>query len=449
MKDRFLLFLVLSLFVFIPYTVKAEGNAIEDINMYMDDIIYGEKPENYIDVSALHLAYSNIPVTWYESTNGIDYTLMDNESTFVYNTYYKVVFGKTFNELSRDMDEGWEANRIHLEIYNDMQKVDEKKYSLSDTSEYTFDPIWKYKISYQLEGLTYEGTTEILENEFFSVRLIPKKNYRLPNNDEVKWEYKLIINGSGYGIEYSYNDMTGHINILPENMRQDIVIMAVGIEKEKLYFDSGNIKIFTLNSNQESLKLTVNIDDNENFDKVYVNEIELDTNNYEINQDTGVLTLHKDYLETLSTGDYILRIEGNDSYSETTITIKSKTYRVMFDANEGTFKDGNTFTIDKWENGFENLLEKPTRDGYTFKGYFTEKIGGTKLESILTKSGIVSNMTFYAQWEENSVVTPDSEEENPKTFDGIERSIIMGTISIIGLVSTATYLKRKNKVRAN
>lgn len=38
--------------------------------------------------------------------------------------------------------------------------------------------------------------------------------------------------------------------------------------------------------------------------------------------------------------------------------------------------------------------------------------------------------------------------ENPKTFDGIGTSIFMGTISLIGLVGTTIYLKKRNKVRA-
>ena len=134
---------------------------------------------------------------------------------------------------------------------------------------------------------------------------------------------------------------------------------------------------------------------------------------------------------------------------------------IKFDANGGTFESSSILTIDGWVNGLENSLEEPTRDGYAFMGYFTEKTGGTKLELILAESGIDSDMTFYAQWEEttsnvpgetedeNSGVIPsEPEEENPKTFDGIGTSIFMGTISLIGLVGATIYLKRKSKVRA-
>jgi len=81
---------------------------------------------------------------------------------------------------------------------------------------------------------------------------------------------------------------------------------------------------------------------------------------------------------------------------------EKETYTVNFDGNGGTFKDRKTLTIEKWENGIEDTLETPTREGYKFLGFFTEKTGGTKLELILAESGIDDDMTFYAQWQEVS-----------------------------------------------
>lgn len=85
-----------------------------------------------------------------------------------------------------------------------------------------------------------------------------------------------------------------------------------------------------------------------------------------------------------------------------TYVLAEKTYKVIFDANEGTFKDGKTLTIEKWEIGNEETLEKPTRNGYKFLGFFTEKTGGTKLENYIAEAGIDKDLTFYAQWEEVS-----------------------------------------------
>ena len=43
-------------------------------------------------------------------------------------------------------------------------------------------------------------------------------------------------------------------------------------------------------------------------------------------------------------------------------------------------------------------LTKPTRSGYTFKGWYTKKSGGTK---ITTKTKITKNVTYYAHWKAN------------------------------------------------
>ena len=78
-------------------------------------------------------------------------------------------------------------------------------------------------------------------------------------------------------------------------------------------------------------------------------------------------------------------------------------YSVTLDANEGRFADNKTtFVIENWENSKLESLEIPTRNGYTFKGYYTEKTGGTSLENYITETGIKEDgLIFYAQWEIN------------------------------------------------
>jgi len=91
--------------------------------------------------------------------------------------------------------------------------------------------------------------------------------------------------------------------------------------------------------------------------------------------------------------------------------IYEEKYQVKFDANGGEFKDGaNILTIEKWENEYEKDLEKPTKDGYKFIGYFTEKSGGTSFEKYLAEAGIDNDLTFYAQWEE--IIIEDDKNDN-------------------------------------
>lgn len=122
-------------------------------------------------------------------------------------------------------------------------------------------------------------------------------------------------------------------------------------------------------------------------------------------------------------------------------------FSVIFYANGGIFEVDDKLIIEEWENGLESSLETPIRDGYKFLGYFTEKIGGTRFELILAESGIDSDMIFYAQWEEILAVSPTvPEEENPKTFDDFGYTMLMLFISIIGLISTTIFLRKKNKM---
>ena len=70
---------------------------------------------------------------------------------------------------------------------------------------------------------------------------------------------------------------------------------------------------------------------------------------------------------------------------------------------------------------------------------------GEKEEHVATiKDGIASFETDHFS---TYVLAEKVAEENPKTFDGIESSIIIGTISLIGVIGTTLYFKKRNKER--
>ena len=104
--------------------------------------------------------------------------------------------------------------------------------------------------------------------------------------------------------------------------------------------------------------------------------------------------------------------------------VDNESYKVIFNANGGTFKSNDTeiLTIEEWKVNDEKTLEKPTKEGYEFIGFFTEKIGGTSIEKYIAEAGIDGNLTFYAQWEENlsvlegtPVIPEGGEQENNNT----------------------------------
>ena len=75
----------------------------------------------------------------------------------------------------------------------------------------------------------------------------------------------------------------------------------------------------------------------------------------------------------------------------------ANTYTVKFDANEGTVTSAEQ-TVTYGSHYGE--LPTPTREGYTFAGWFTEQNGGTKVMAD-TKVTTAENHTLYAYWMQN------------------------------------------------
>ena len=85
-------------------------------------------------------------------------------------------------------------------------------------------------------------------------------------------------------------------------------------------------------------------------------------------------------------------------YAQWTEKNTAKTYTVTFNANGGTVSSGN---ISVTAGSTYGLLPTPTRTGYTFAGWFTDVVGGTRI----TANSIVSisaNQTLYARWTANT-----------------------------------------------
>ena len=145
----------------------------------------------------------------------------------------------------------------------------------------------------------------------------------------------------------------------------------------------------------EGYKLPQNI-------SIKINTIELSLNDYEYDFITGELKIGIDKIN----GDIEIEAIGN------------KIHKVIFDANEGKFSEGNNILkFDDAEKIDFDKLEQPTKDGYKFIGYYTEKVGGTSLVDIMnSEAGIESDLTFYARWEDNSSEgdSPIQEDEEKK-----------------------------------
>ena len=129
------------------------------------------------------------------------------------------------------------------------------------------------------------------------------------------------------------------------------------------------------------------------------------------------------------------------------------TYKLILDSNEGKFPDGkNKLEFDDVTKCDMTDIENPVRDGYTFKGWYTEKNGGIALETVMSsEDGIREDTTFYAQWEENlteeDLLISDYEEKDqtPKTGSidvELLMSVIASFISIGGIITVKNILDK-------
>ncbi len=109
-------------------------------------------------------------------------------------------------------------------------------------------------------------------------------------------------------------------------------------------------------------------------------------------------------IENASTVQYLKRYE--DAFAKIVPAAKFGGYvkwNVTFDANEGLVGSSHVIQYTEVEHGV-NLtdaigeLPMPERMGYDFKGWFTDKDGGTQ---ILDTNTVIADATYYAHWEEN------------------------------------------------
>ena len=102
-------------------------------------------------------------------------------------------------------------------------------------------------------------------------------------------------------------------------------------------------------------------------------------------------------------------------------TPSTPTYTITFDANGGSLSGTKTYSIKTgatYKSVIGSTMPTPTRSGYTFNGWYNEKYGYTL--NLNDTFNVTENVTFKAQWTQNSTPTPDPEPETKDwtiTFD--------------------------------
>ncbi|MBQ3020761.1 MAG: InlB B-repeat-containing protein [Bacilli bacterium] len=227
-----------------------------------------------------------------------------------------------------------------------------------------------------------------------------------------------------------------YYTLKPTNVKFNLENLNVTTDNVTTDGNLGNNNFIVIGTKDFTAKL-VALDEYKlpNSISVKINDNIVDTEKYSYNFETGEIFINNDL------------IDGDIEIDASAVKIE---YKVIFDANGGTFKnDVKTINIEDIINFNYETFEKPTRDGYKFTGFYTND-GKSYYDVMNSETGIEEDTTFYAKWQEVSSGGGQSgipEEENPKTFDDIGSSIIMGTISLIGLVGATIFLKKKNKLK--
>jgi uncharacterized repeat protein (TIGR02543 family) len=134
----------------------------------------------------------------------------------------------------------------------------------------------------------------------------------------------------------------------------------------------------------------------------------------DMSQVDGSVTWYEDAAFTKAITAPITMTENKTIYAEATISgggntdpVVDTTFTLTYNSNGGTEIAPRQFT-EKTEVDFDDANYIPTREGYTFTGWYTEETLQTRLTG---KVEVSADTTVYAGWEEKS---KDPTEEKPK-----------------------------------
>ena len=140
---------------------------------------------------------------------------------------------------------------------------------------------------------------------------------------------------------------------------------------------------------------------------------------------------------------YCVITDGECSVQTNTVTVMVNsaslpTYTVTYDANGGSCSTTS-------ENASSVALPTPTRDGYTFNGWYTAATGGTLVGAAGDSYAPSADITLYAQWTANAVEPAPGEcitlVQGSKNADNTAMDATIGTIVSNGGQESESYIK--------
>lgn len=132
-------------------------------------------------------------------------------------------------------------------------------------------------------------------------------------------------------------------------------------------FEVSAMQIFVKKPNAEDIALEVKSSNTieEVKEKIYV------MGNTFLPENQKLVFAGNELVDGRTLSDYEIK---RDDTIRLILSINNEKVKVIFDANGGSFEDGTTYVIDDWHAELYDGLVNPAKEGYKFKGCYTEKM---------------------------------------------------------------------------
>ena len=323
--------------------------------------------------STMHYEYYYYPID-YNITYNLNGGINNSENPKTYN----VLYGVTFKNPSKKgyTFEGWSKGEDILSKYEITAKynaaINGNKITFANTT--SGNTLNAFKLQLNDTAFNYIKT-------MYSYDLNSHLNIYTHTNDTGNYNVRVKANGTTQDSYYSYK------NVYLEKGKTYIIDYTVGA------FTSSKIEI----SNLTMKEAVTGINEGENATFTSVSDL-------------------YSKLKTRTTGDKTLTAQWTPNTYEVTLdsqgATSSGTTKYYYQYNTGKTIDGVQTYYYKDSGLSEPLLTNitvPTKTGYTFKGYYTEKEGkgtqyvnetGGRVNNLYQKSA--NNITLYAYWTANT-----------------------------------------------
>ena len=257
---------------------------------------------NYTTKNLNVKVYGKSKVDLNTSVNGIGGTISSSKTDILEGTTETIKFTPA---------EGFEISKVEVNGVDKTSSVRNNKLDVAIDSN-DVSVVVTYK------AIQYTITINNVENAKIEPNGIIKVDYNSDKTFMIKADlgYKLVsvkVNGVEKISDIVNNELT------LKNIKANAEVVVV-VEKTTYEVIEGANQKYTITKNSEA-KFRINADYNLFEGKVYVDDVLVDSSNYTSESGSTIITLKKEFVDTLSVGQHTLKVQFTDGEAETTFTV--------------------------------------------------------------------------------------------------------------------------------